>query len=259
MAPISLDNKNELYSYFARNKWLYIYNIGDLDDFFWPYTKWHGLKDNDDLKAVILLYSGLAEPTLLALSDDIDPLKQLMTEIKDELPKNYYAHLSPGVVDVLKDDCTIEPQGQHYKMGLVDRSKLGGAPNVLIKRFDKSDLGDLRLFYYQAYPGNWLDGRMLETGYYYGVIRNGRIASVAGVHVYSKEYKVAALGNIATHPDYRGNHFGQIITAECCRQLLRSVETIGLNVCTENTPAIAIYENLGFEKMAEYEEYVIKK
>ncbi|MBD3217867.1 MAG: GNAT family N-acetyltransferase, partial [candidate division Zixibacteria bacterium] len=174
MAAISLDDKNELYSYFARNKWLYIYNIGDLDDFFWPYTKWYGLKDNDDLKAVILLYTGLAEPTLLALSDEIDPLKQLMTEIRDSLPGKFYAHLSPGVIDVLKEDCTIEPHGGHYKMGLVDRSKLGGAPNVLIKRFDKSDLGDLRLFYYQAYPGNWFDARMLETGHYYGVIRNGR-------------------------------------------------------------------------------------
>ncbi|NIP41863.1 MAG: GNAT family N-acetyltransferase [candidate division Zixibacteria bacterium] len=259
MAAISLNDKSELHSYFSQNKWLYIYNIGDLDDFFWPYTKWYGLKDGSNLQAVILLYTGLAQPTLLALSDNIDPLRELLSDIRSELPDKFYAHLSPGVIDVLKASHSIAPHGRHYKMGLVDRTKLGGIKNVYIKQFDESDLGGLRLFYYQAYPGNWFSARMLKTGHYYGVIRNGRIASVAGVHVYSKEYKVAALGNIATHPDYRGNGFGRVVTAECCRRLLRTVDTIGLNVSIENKFAINIYENLGFEKMAEYEEYVITK
>lgn len=37
---------------------------------------------------------------------------------------------------------------------------------------------------------------MLEAGCYYGLGREGRPVSVAGVHVYSPRYRVAVLGNI---------------------------------------------------------------
>jgi ribosomal protein S18 acetylase RimI-like enzyme len=49
---------------------------------------------------------------------------------------------------------------------------------------------------------------MLETGKYRGIWKQDKDGSeklvcVCGVHVYSKELKVASLGNIATHPSFR--------------------------------------------------------
>ena len=79
----------------------------------------------------------------------------------------------------------------------------------------------------------------------------------AGVHVYSEEYRVAALGNIVTHPDYRNRGFGRIVTAYLCKKLLEKVDHIGLNVHRDNVSAIRCYENLGFEILGKYEECMV--
>jgi ribosomal protein S18 acetylase RimI-like enzyme len=42
-----------------------------------------------------------------------------------------------------------------------------------------------------------------------------------------------------------------------CRSLLRRVDTIALNVATDNDAAIACYRELGFEDTAPYEEWMV--
>lgn len=85
-----------------------------------------------------------------------------------------------------------------------------------------------------------------------------RLVSVAGVHVYSEEYKVAAVGNIVTHPDYRGNGLGKSVTARLCQSLLEKVDHVGLNVKSDNNTAISVYKGLGFEIVGDYWEYMIE-
>ena len=87
-----------------------------------------------------------------------------------------------------------------------------------------------------------------------GIRREGTLVCIAGVHVHSSIYRVAALGNIATDPALRGQGLAQRATAQLCRALLTTVDTIGLNVKADNTAAIACYRKLGFEVAAEYEE-----
>ncbi len=62
-----------------------------------------------------------------------------------------------------------------------------------------ADLPALQTLYAAAYPGNWFDSRMLGTGQYVGIWQGDRLMAVAGIHVYSPSYKIAALGNITTH------------------------------------------------------------
>jgi predicted GNAT family acetyltransferase len=100
---------------------------------------------------------------------------------------------------------------------------------------------------------------MLQTGFYYGVRRGPDLVSVAGVHVYSRPYQVAALGNITTRPDARGRGLATAATARLCQELLRAgVEHVGLNVKADNRAAIACYEKLGFERVAGYGEYTVE-
>jgi predicted GNAT family acetyltransferase len=102
------------------------------------------------------------------------------------------------------------------------------------------------------------DKDMLETKQYYGIRRFGELVSVAGVHVYSRRYRVAALGNVTTHPDYRGRGYGRIVTARVCQSLLRDIEHIGLNVKADNISAIKCYERLGFEVINSYGEFEVE-
>src|SRR5258708_20552871 len=93
-----------------------------------------------------------------------------------------------------------------------------------------TEAAELEAFYEASYPGNWFDARMLETGCYYGIRHEQRLVSVAGIHVYSAEYRVAALGNITTHPDFRGRGLAKQVTAQLCGALQGHVHHIRINV-----------------------------
>jgi ribosomal protein S18 acetylase RimI-like enzyme len=112
--------------------------------------------------------------------------------------------------------------------------------------------------YAAAYPGNFFVPRMLETGYYFGIRRGGMLASVAGVHVFSRPYKVAALGNITTRPDFRGQGLATAATVRLCQELRGAgIEHIGLNVKADNQAALECYKRIGFKQIADYGEYTM--
>lgn len=73
---------------------------------------------------------------------------------------------------------------------------------------------------------------------------------------YSPTYRVAALGNITTDPDFRGRGYASPVVAALCRDLLRTVEHIGLNVKADNLAAIRCYRALGFDRCSQYGEYM---
>jgi predicted GNAT family acetyltransferase len=92
-----------------------------------------------------------------------------------------------------------------------------------------------------------------------GARRGDALVSVAGVHVYSREYRVAALGNITTRPDSRGQGLATIVTARLCQELLSAgIEHVGLNVRADNRSAVACYERIGFQRVADYGEYTVE-
>jgi ribosomal protein S18 acetylase RimI-like enzyme len=205
------------------------------------------------------MYSGLTLPTLLALGDEDSPhLEGLIASITRLLPRRFYAHLSPGVEDILKTQYRLEPHGLHYKMALVDRCRAGDHAGEDVAALSAADLGDVLRFYAESYPGNWFEPQMLQTGAYFAKRIAGEIVSVAGVHVYSPTYRVAALGNVATHPAHRGRGHAKAVTGALCKHLLPSVDSLGLNVKADNAPAIRCYRALGFDIAASYEEWMVE-
>lgn len=259
MKHISLHNKDRIYSYLKKDLSLHIYSIGDLDDFFWPFTTWYGLVDNGQLKEVVLLYFGQSSPTLLALSRNTARLHGLLEKIKPLLPPLFYAHLSPTVQAVFEGTHSLTHHGKHQKMTLPEGATLPKTEQDEVQHISAAESDAVKTFYRTSYPGNWFDPRMLESGQYAGIKKGEDFISVAGVHVYSPTYNVAALGNIATHPQYRDQGLATKVTAYLCRSLRREVDTIGLNVKVDNKPAIACYKKLGFKRVAEYHEYTIRK
>ena len=116
-------------------------------------------------------------------------------------------------------------------------------------------LDEITAFYDEAYPGTWFEPRLLATERYVGIRVDGRLACVAGVHLYSPAWSVAALGNVATLPGLRGLGLARSACAALCRLLLEDgIGTIALNVSEDNEAAIRAYTRLGFEPVAEYTE-----
>ena len=84
------------------------------------------------------------------------------------------------------------------------------------------------------------------------------LVCVAGVHVWSPTWRVAALGNVATLPAARGTGLATAACARLCRMLLEDgIDTISLNVRADNAAAIRAYEKLGFAHAADYVEVVL--
>lgn len=255
MRPVCLHAKDEIAAFLRRNVPLHLLELGDLDDFFWQYTTWYAWKEDGHIKELVLFYTGVALPTLLAITDDIPAMRELLQAILPLLPRRFYAHLSGDLASVFAKDYQVESRGVHYKMLLVDRSRLESVDTAEVIRLTLADIDDLRALYDASYPGNWFEPRMLETGYYYGVRRDGKLVSVAGVHVYSPQYKIGVLGNVTTHPDNRGQGLAKAACAKLCKELLKTVEYIGLNVKADNASAIPAYKRLGFEVAGEYGEF----
>ena len=252
-----LHNKDEIEAFLRKNVGLHIYSIGDLDDFFWRSTEWYALKKDDDIQTIALLYYRPSLVTLQALSEQVNPMRELLRRILHELPERFHAHLSPGVEDAFKEQFEMESCEKHYKMVLNSKRLPTRIDCSRVTHLTENDLDQMLQLYAQAYPDNWFDSRMLQTGQYFGIETENRLVSAAGIHVYSTRYRVAALGNIVTHPDYRGRGFAKSVTARLCRSLSENVDHIGLNVRANNAIAIALYEKLGFEITDPYYECMI--
>jgi ribosomal protein S18 acetylase RimI-like enzyme len=259
MGAISLHDKAAIRALLRRSPELHVYSIGDLDEFFWPYTNWYTLREDTDRSPVALIYSGGGLPVLLAIDEDPSgPIVDLLRAIRPLLPRRIYAHLSGDLANVLREEYLIDSHGMHFKMALRDPARLAAVDTSGVVQLLPANLAEVEAFYRASYPGNWFDPRMLETGQYYGIRRDGALASVAGIHVYSPTERVAALGNVATEPRLRGQGLARAACARLTLALLETVDYVGLNVKADNAGAIAAYERLGFERIASYEECMLE-
>jgi len=255
-------DKDRLRGYLLSDPHINLYHLGDLDDFFWPHTRWYTRQQGDDLTAVALFYTGEEPPVLLAiLNDNQEEMAALVEEMLPILPDQLYAHLSPEMEALFAADYRIvQDYGEHYKMALTNLDKLHQIDTNSVIPLTMADLPRLEALYQAAYPGNWFNPRMLETGQYTGIPdERGRLLCVAGIHVYSPEYKVAALGNITTLPEYRSRGLAATVTAGLCKQLLQTVDMIGLNVKTDNIAANRAYTRIGFEPVGVYHEWMMER
>lgn len=253
-------DKDRLRSYLLRQPQMNLYHLGDLDEFFWPHTRWYTRQKDGQLTAVALFYTGEEPPVLLAiLNDNPDELNALIEELLPTLPQKIYTHLSPGIETLFEPQYKVlKDYGEHYKMALTDLDKLHQMDTRRVVHLTMDDRPRLEALYAAAYPENWFNPRMLETGQYTGIPdEDGRLLSAAGIHVYSPEYKVAALGNITTLPEYRGQGLAATVTAGLCKLLLQTVDMIGLNVKISNPAANRAYTRIGFEPVGIYHEWLM--
>ena len=256
---VNLHAKDEVEAFCRNNPFLHVYALGDLDDFFWPYTTWYALRQQGRVQQLVLLYSDCSLPTVLAYAEQpVHAMRDLLSRLLSVLPRRFYAHLSGGLADILADDYRIVPHGDYFKMGLTTLSRLEALDGSAAVPLSAADTEELRALYAAGYPGNFFMPRMLETGYYFGIRRRGALVSVAGVHVCSRRYKVAALGNITTRPDFRGQGMATAVTVRLCQELQRAgIEHIGLNVKADNQGGLGCYKKIGFERIADYGEYTM--
>ncbi|MFD8788652.1 GNAT family N-acetyltransferase [Kitasatospora sp. NPDC059599] len=255
MPLISLHDRAALAARFRTDPALHLFELGDLDDTTWSNTAWYTASAEHG--PVALLYSGGDTPVLLAFARPaaVPPLEALLGDLLPFLPRRFLAGLPDGAERALAPHYAVERRTPLLRM-LLTHDPPAEVPHEA-QLLTPDDLADTRALLATSYPEAWFDPRMLTGGGYTGVREDGRLLAVAGVHVHSPAQRVAVLGNVTTHPDARGRGLARACVTALCRHLAATTDHLGLNVRTDNAPAIRLYERLGFTTVATYNELVL--
>jgi GNAT superfamily N-acetyltransferase len=115
-----------------------------------------------------------------------------------------------------------------------------------VRRLTMADADELNRLYQDE--GTRHLGSQIVEGIYFGAFHRSRLVSAAGTHIYSRREGVGVIGNVYTHPDFRGHGLGTAVTAAVAANLLEACDLIVLNVDPANRTARHIYEQLGFKE-----------
>jgi ribosomal protein S18 acetylase RimI-like enzyme len=115
-----------------------------------------------------------------------------------------------------------------------------------IVRLTVADLPTLQSLY-ALQPDSIFTPSMLEHGIYYGAYVAGTLVAVAGTHAITRRHRIAAIGNVFTHPAHRGRGLATATTSAVAQALAQDgAREVALNVAEDNPAAIAVYGRLGF-------------
>ncbi len=222
------------------------YALADLDPAEDLRSTWH-----TNQNAVLLLYRGLDPPILFAhgTPDETSPLFEHVP------PGQYQFALQRDLRAMI--DAKLRPQGEQsmWRMVLDQRVECTTSSHAM-RQLQREDLpAIIDLFGEHPDRPDSFHPKQIEDAPFYGYFERGTLVSIAGVHIMSRWAKVAALGNVFTRPSRRGHGLASVVCgAVVCALLEANIETIVLNVATDNEPAIRCYQQLGFRWHCTYQE-----
>ncbi len=259
-----LHDRDRIEAYLRLHPDTHVYSLGDLEDEFWPHATWYGALDGSDIRAICLVFKLYDPPIVIAVSEpDNEAMPHLLGSIAGQLPDSAMVHLGPEALGVLDGAFEVSTLVPHWKMALKEPSRLEAVDTSQVRQLNNDDVPRLEALFDAVYSGSEVGNifypSMLDIGPYFGVEENGVIVSTAGVHVHSTHYGVAAIANVATHPDARGRGLATAVVARLASELSIGCDHIGLNVAQANAPAISAYRNAGFEIVAEFHEGTITR
>ena len=219
------------------------YALGDLDDGLFELCEWYAAGET-----LAMIYKGLSFFPLYAQggAEGLDAI--LRSGIT--LP-NVFLHLRPEHVPTLEKHYRLCEPHPMWRMALgAFQPQTAGAVRLGMDR-----LVEIQELYRTDNAADAFAPYQLATGYFFGVEQDGKLLSVAGVHLASQAGNVGAIGNVFTHPEQRGHSFaGSCVSAVVKALQADGISTIFLNVEQANPGAIRVYERLGFVKYCPFIE-----
>jgi len=82
-------------------------------------------------------------------------------------------------------------------------------------------------------------------GDYFGIFKEGKLVAVTGERMRMDDF--VEVSAVVTHPDFTGRGYAKQLVAHTVNKNLAAGITPYLHVAASNTPAIALYEKLGFQ------------
>jgi ribosomal protein S18 acetylase RimI-like enzyme len=249
----STRDRDQILEILGRDRLFAAYAIADMDPLEFSKTRWGIALDDDRPVSVVMEYRGISPQPLFVMGDPDGVASILRDVIRTRIA---YLAVKPELVAAVARHYRVDPPGEMVRMA-VDRASfrpvLGGAV-----RLDAADTRHLNRLYELGLT-SWLPSEAVASGVYYGVRRGTRLIAAAGTHVISPMYRIAAVGNVYTHRDYRGQGLAKVVTSAVTAELLRGADDVVLNVRVDNPPALAVYRALGYREHAHFEERLVRR
>ena len=159
---------------------------------------------------------------------------------------NYLATGAPEHLPVIERHFAVSGAVEMRRMavdGFVFRHVAG-----TVRRLAGSDVGALNALYSTEGGPTGYSAAHIQRGVYFGAYDGRWLVAVAGTHVVSPEAGIAVVGNVFTHPAYRGGGLATQVTSAVTEELLtrHGCRSVVLTVNPMNTPAVQAYTHLGF-------------
>ncbi len=245
--PLRISDKTEIRRRLNADREWSLYALADLDDELFAHCEWWAVEGG-----LALVFRGIAIRPIFVMGDAASTRALLHA-----LPEpSGYLNLRAHHVDAAAGIYDYRERHEMRRMILEDfRPRPGDAEPL-----GPEHRGEIERLYASGEGGGVAFAPFqLLTGLFRGIRREGRLVAVAGVQAASLQEGVAAIGNIFTHPDFRGQGLAQTATSAVVAAVKRGIQTIGLNVESRNAPAIHAYERIGFRTRFPYFEGVADK
>ena len=225
------------------------YAICDLDDREFPRTRWGAAWSGGSIIAIVLEYVGASPQPLFAMGRD-DGVAAIFRDVMR--PRLAYIAALPTLMPTIQARYRVDAGPQMVRMA-VDRARFRPADDPGVERLIPADAMELNRLYQLGF-GAWLPPQAISEGVYYGIRVHGKLVAAAGTHVISASARLAVVGNVLTHADFRGRGYATAVTGAVTAELLQSCDHVVLNVRADNPPAISAYRHLGYAEHNRFEE-----
>jgi len=229
------------------------YALCDLEEREFARTRWGLAWEGETPIALVLEYHGPTPQPLFVMGRQ-DGIELVLRDLVR--PRLAYVAVTPAVLPALQASYKVDPGPTMVRMW-VDRARFRPYP-ATVNRLLPSEIGDLNRLYQLGFAA-WLPPSTVADGIYYGMRVNGQLVAAAGTHVISDGARLAVVGNVMTHVDFRGRGFATAVTGAVTAELLKTCDQVVLNVRADNPPALNAYRRLGYAEHLRFEERLVHR
>ncbi len=235
--------------FFARDRLLTAYALADLDAADVERARWWTATRDDQVIAAALVVEALAFKPCFA-SGEAEALAAIFREGVRE--SRLVVSTPPAGRLAVESAYRFERVDRMHRMA-VDVASFQPRVAHTITRLGPDELEDVVDLYGHASRTYFTPDRMARE-IYFGIYAGTNLVSAAGTHVRSKRAGLAAVGNVLTRVAYRDRGMATSVTSAVTTAALEEHADVVLNVRQDNSPAIAVYERLGYRVHAPFIE-----
>lgn len=241
--------------YLAKDPIGNVLTLGDLYSPLFEVSTVYSAFEDKRIVGVCSVYCGLSKPSIVFGTATSEVKKTLVEKAMKQIPDDFISLCQPDEIEILKEYAMLLHLHTEQQM-IAYRSRKIKYDGKIVERVSRSELEQLEEFYVEHHSeaGSPLQ---FKIGPYFCIKQDGRIVSAAGVHLLTPQ--IAQLGNILTDEAWRNHGFATACTGVLASDLASNGRIISLFVRTENTPAIRVYEKLGFSKKRDIIFAVMRK